>query len=139
MIAVGRERILFAGAAFLSASLLFSSEPMMGRMLAPLLGGAPAVWNTCLVFFQVILLLGYLYSHLVATRFSPSAQRWAQVVLLAIACIALPLGIPAAARENVPAETPVRWLLWTLMITVGLPFFALSTQAPLLQSWLGKR
>src|SRR6185436_5478409 len=65
--------------------------------------------------------------------------RWSQVVLLVIACVALPLGIPAAAREDVPAETPVRWLLWTLTITVGLPFFALSTQAPLLQSWLGRR
>jgi hypothetical protein len=139
MITVGRERVLFAGAAFLSASLLFSSEPMMGRMLAPLLGGAPAVWNTCLVFFQVVLLLGYLYSHLVATRFSARAQRWAQVILLALACVALPLGIPPWARENVPADAPVRWLLGTLTITVGLPFFALSTLAPLLQSWLGRR
>jgi hypothetical protein len=139
MTAVAREGILFAVAAFLSASLLFSSEPMMGRMVAPLLGGAPAVWNTCLVFFQVILLLGYLYSHFVATRFSPRAQRVAQVVLLVVACLALPLGIPASARENVTAEAPIQWMLKTLLITVGLPFFALSTQAPLLQSWLGRR
>ena len=139
MISAGWERVLFATAAFLSASLLFSSEPMMGRMVAPLLGGAPAVWNTCLVFFQVVLLLGYLYSHFVATRFSPRAQRWAQIVLLVIACLSLPLGIPSAARESVTAEAPIQWMLKTLLITVGLPFFALSTQAPLLQSWLGKR
>jgi hypothetical protein len=138
MIEANRERMLFALASFLSAALLFSVEPMMGRMLAPLLGGAPAVWNTCLVFFQLILLLGYLYSHLIATRLSPTAQRRAQVILLLLACATLPLRIPMVNLEN-PAASPLLWLLKTLLITVGLPFFALSTQAPLLQSWLGRR
>lgn len=69
------NRFRFAAAAFLSATLLFSMQPMVARMVTPKLGGAPAVWNTSLVFFQVMLLAGYAWSHFLARRFSAAAQK----------------------------------------------------------------
>lgn len=117
---------------FLSAALLFMVQPMAGKILLPLLGGSPAVWNTCMVFFQGALLAGYGYSHLLTTRLSPRRQAVVHCVLLALAAATLPM--PVDVGDPAGAD-PVRWLLTTLLLTVGLPFFVVSTTGPLLQRW----
>ncbi len=119
-----------------SAALLFVLQPLVGRLLLPLLGGAPAVWNTCMVFFQAALLGGYLWAHLLATRLSPGGQMLAHLGLLVTGLLWLPLALPAGVALDVPSDgDPTLWLLATLLTTVGLPFFALSASAPLLQRW----
>jgi SAM-dependent methyltransferase len=105
---------------------------MAGRMLLPLLGGSPAVWNTCLVFFQGVLLLGYLYSHLTTRYLGLRRQAISHLGLLAAVVLALPI---AVRRTDPPAEGIALWLLGALCISVGLPFFAVSTTSPLLQRW----
>ena len=127
---------LFAATLFVSAALLFWVEPLVAKMLLPLLGGAPAVWNTCLLFFQTLLLAGYAYALFASRRLTLAQQAAAQVVLLVIAALALPVAISAAVADSVPREgDPVWWLLGRLLVTVGPPFFALSTLGPLLQKW----
>ena len=124
----------FASTLFLSAGLMFLVEPMVAKMVLPRLGGAAAVWSTCLVFFQTMLLLGYAYAHL-STRLLP---RWAQVilhvcVLLPLSAAVLPLALGAGAP---PAEqSPVLWLLLRLTLACGAPVFVISATAPLLQHW----
>ena len=125
---------VFASTLFLSAGLMFLVEPMVAKMVLPRLGGAAAVWSTCLVFFQTMLLLGYAYAHL-STRLLP---RWAQVilhvcVLLPLSAAVLPLALGAGAP---PAEqSPVLWLLLRLTLGCGAPVFVISATAPLLQHW----
>ncbi len=132
------QRLLFVGAAFLSAALLFSIQPMVARLFAPLLGGAPAVWNTSLVFFQIVLLAGYAYSHFAAQRLAPANQRWVQLALLLLAAAALPITVIRPPDALSSSDHPALWLLVALALSVGLPFFVLSTQAPLLQVWLAR-
>jgi hypothetical protein len=125
---------LFAGTLFISATLMFVLQPMFGKILLPFLGGSPAVWNTCMVFYQTILFLGYLYAHYLSSIFNPHRQILIHAVVIAISIIALPLALP----ENTipPTESnPTLWLIWTLFIAVGLPFFVVSTTSPLLQKW----
>ena len=126
---------LFGIAALVSAFLLFWIEPLFARLVLPSLGGAPAVWNTCLMFFQTLLLLGYLYAH-GSARYLPTRRQ----VMLHIALLALCLlSLPIANRNNLdpPAAGNVVWyLVRTLTVSVGLPFFVLSATAPLLQRWL---
>ncbi len=128
---------VFTFSMFLSATLLFLVEPMIAKMILPLLGGTPAVWNTCLVFFQAILLAGYLYAH--------GAIRWlgrrAQIVLHLLVVLLpllivglLPLHLPAGWEP--PAESnPAGWTLMLLLTMVGLPFFALSATTSIMQRW----
>jgi hypothetical protein len=117
----------------LSALLLFLIQPMFAKVLLPSLGGTPGVWNTCMVFFQAMLLAGYAYAHLGARWLSPKRQAQLHVALLALSLLLLPLtpaiGVPPD-RTN-----PVFWLLGTLFISLGVPFFMLSASAPLLQRW----
>ncbi len=121
---------------FLSALLVFSVQPMFAKMVLPLLGGSPAVWSTALVFFQAALLAGYLYAHLSATWLTPARQVAVHLFLLAAATFALPIGVGA---ETVPTiGQPILWLLAFLLLSVGLPFFTLSANAPLLQSWFAR-
>lgn len=119
---------------FTSATLLFMVQPMFARVLLPHLGGSPAVWNTTVVFYQVILLGGYIYAHFIATRLPVRWQGGLQIALLLFALIALPLGIP---EGWVPPTTgnPIPWLLALLTVAVALPFFVISITSPLLQSW----
>ncbi|MFZ5449379.1 MAG: spermidine synthase [Thermodesulfobacteriota bacterium] len=126
--------VLFTLAIFISAMLLFVVEPMFGKMVLPLLGGSPAVWNTCLVFFQGALLAGYLYAHLAPKWLGVRRQAAFHVGLLLLVLFTLPIGI---FRGWTPPATanPVTWLLLLLMLSVGLPFFVVSTTAPLLQKW----
>ena len=126
--------LVFASTLFLSAGLMFLVEPMVAKMVLPRLGGAAAVWSTCLVFFQTVLLLGYAYAHL-STRLLP---RRAQVivhvcVLLPLAASVLPLTLGTGAPS--PEHSPVLWLLLRLTLVCGPPLFVISATAPLLQNW----
>ena len=126
--------LLFAGTLFISASLMFVLQPLFGKILLPLLGGSPAVWNTCMVFYQSILFLGYLYAHAISTRFSQHRQIQIHAAVILISFLALPVALP----ENTvpPTESnPTFWLLWTLFLAIGLPYFVVSTTAPLVQKW----
>ncbi|HEU4452673.1 MAG TPA: fused MFS/spermidine synthase [Longimicrobium sp.] len=124
---------IYAAAVFSSAFLLFLVQPMFSKMVLPLLGGTPAVWNTCMLFFQAALLGGYLYAHVGATRLSVRAQAILHLALLAVAAVALPIGVGAAAPEG--GAAPIPWLLLLMATTVGLPFFVLSGTGPMLQRW----
>src|SRR5262249_26968722 len=105
-------------------------------MLLPLLGGAPAVWNTCMVFLQAALLAGYAYAHWVTMRFNTRWQLILHAVVLALPAIALPIAISDdLGRSAAGAEYPVLLLLKALVVGVGLPFFVVSTTGPLLQRW----
>ncbi|WP_031438079.1 fused MFS/spermidine synthase [Methylobacter tundripaludum] len=125
---------LFAATLFTSASLMFVLQPLFGKILLPLLGGSPAVWNTCMVFYQSILFLGYLYAHYLSTRYSQHRQIQIHTALILISFLALPLALP---ENTVPPtdSNPTFWLLWTLFLAIGLPFFVVSTTAPLIQKW----
>jgi spermidine synthase len=124
---------LFATTLFLSAFLMFLVEPMIARILLPSLGGSPAVWNTCLVFFQAMLLAGYGYAH-GATQYLGTRR---QIVLHAILLLLPLIVLPIAVRQSPPQglEMPALWLLATLLGSIGLPFFVLSTSAAVLQKW----
>ncbi|WP_432742022.1 fused MFS/spermidine synthase [Methylobacter sp. G7] len=125
---------LFAATLFTSASLMFVLQPLFGKILLPLLGGSPAVWNTCMVFYQSILFLGYLYAHYLSTRHAQHRQIQIHTALILISFLALPLALP---ENTVPPtdSNPTLWLLWTLFLAIGLPFFVVSTTAPLIQKW----
>lgn len=124
---------------FVSAALLFVVQPMVAKTLLPLLGGTPSVWNTCMVFFQALLLGGYAYAHFLTTRLSLRQQVLTHIVVLALAACVLPMTVPASALASLTGETnPVSWLLGCLLLMVGLPFFALSASGPLLQKWFAQ-
>ncbi|TAL43729.1 MAG: spermidine synthase [Methylovulum sp.] len=125
---------LFAGTLFTSASLMFVLQPLFGKILLPLLGGSPAVWNTCMVFYQSLLFLGYLYAHTLSTRLPQRRQIQVHAALILVSFLALPLALP---ENTVPptGSNPTFWLLWTLLLAIGLPFFVVSTTAPLMQKW----
>lgn len=126
---------LYAFAIFTSAALLFVLEPLFARLVLPVLGGSPAVWNTSLAFYQATLLAGYLYAHL--TRHLPvRAQVALHAIVLIAAAAVLPVRLPAGAPA--PGQEPVVWLLGALMLGIGLPFFAVSATSPLLQRWFSR-
>jgi SAM-dependent methyltransferase len=127
----------FAATIFLSAFLLFCFEPMIGKMMLPLLGGAASVWMTCLLFFQLMLLIGYGYAHMLERYASLRAQIITHAVLIAAVFFFLPVHF-GAHPDAAASSHPSAWLLWELMKTVGLPFGVVSTTAPLLQNWLAK-
>ena len=126
---------LFALTTLASAFLLFWIEPLFAKLVLPLLGGSPAVWNTCLMYFQAMLLLGYLYAHLTSKWLAPRKQVLVHVVLLTVALISLPIAVPPGwtppASDNV-----IPWLIALLTIAVGAPFMLLAATAPLVQRWL---
>lgn len=134
MFMVTRISPLFTLTIFMSAALVFLVEPIVGKLLLPLLGGAPAVWNTSLAFFQVTLLLGYAYAHVLQRLPSLRWQVITHGAVLALAALSLPLHIATALGDPDPAH-PVLWMLGTLTLSVGGPFAALSATAPLVQSW----
>jgi hypothetical protein len=130
---------LFAITLFLSASLLFAVQPMIAKILLPLLGGASAVWTTCMVFYQVVLLLGYLYAHVVSRKVPRIGQVALQLMLMIGAFLLLPFVVTEESTEQLRAgAAPVPWLLTTLVIVAGLPFFITSTTGPLLQRWFSQ-
>ena len=118
----------------MSAALLFAVQPMFTKMVLPRLGGAAAVWSVAMVFFQTTLLAGYAYAH-VLTRFAPGrASVVIHLVVMIAACFALPLHI-AAGWGAPPPVGEAFWLLGLFAASIGLPFFALAANGPLLQAW----
>ncbi|HEY0972467.1 MAG TPA: fused MFS/spermidine synthase [Gemmatimonadales bacterium] len=135
----GRALLVAActAALFLNAALLFAVQPMFSKMALPLLGGAPAVWNTSMMVFQALLLCGYLYAHVVARNLAPARQVALHGALLVASLVSLPIALPGGWTP--PASgTPVPWLVGLVVVGVGLPFFALSTAAPLVQQWFAR-
>lgn len=125
---------LFAGTLFASASLMFVLQPLFGKLLLPLLGGSPSVWNTCMVFYQSILFLGYFYAHKLSISLSQHRQIMVHGTVLLVSLLALPVGLSENAEPPTDSN-PTFWLLWTLVLAIGLPFFVVSTTAPLMQKW----
>ncbi len=128
---------IYSTATFLSAVLLFLMEPMFARMALPLLGGSAAVWTTCLVFFQAMLLLGYAYAHLSMKLLPWSVQIGLYLTLALAASVFLPVHLPWAWVPP-PLANPTIWLLRLLLVAVGLPFFMLSATTPILQKWFAQ-
>ena len=138
--------LAFALTIFLSAFLLFQIQPLIGKAILPWFGGAPAVWTTCMLFFQLLLLGGYAYAHGVASRLSPRAQRRLHVALLLVAVALLAAGAllwgspvlpPPALKPSDPGH-PVLRILGVLSLAVGLPYFLLATTGPLVQAWFAR-
>ncbi len=128
---------LYALTIFCSAYLLFLVQPMVGKMVLPYLGGTPAVWNTCMVFFQALLLAGYAYVHGSVKWFGVRKQATFHLLLMLAPLLVLPITINT---QSVPTDidNPIGWLLLRLLLGVGLPFFVISTSAPLLQMWFAE-
>lgn len=125
--------VLFAGTLFFSAFLMFLVEPMIARLVLPLLGGSPSVWNTCLVFFQAMLLGGYAYAHGATRYLGVRRHIVVHAALLMLPLLVLPIGLHHAAPAV--SDSPAAWLLVALLGSIGLPFFVLSTSAAVLQKW----
>lgn len=125
---------VFAVSTFFGAAILFLLEPLVGKSLLPWYGGTPAVWNTCVVFFQLLLLLGYLYAHWLHRRLSIGRQLMVHAVVSTAALLTLPIRVQGTGWIN-PTLPPVISLLADLATSVGLVFFLVSTTAPLLQAW----
>jgi spermidine synthase len=123
---------LFSATILLSSCLLFLVQPLCAKMLLPYLGGTPAVWNTCMVFFQAGLLLGYAYAHYVPRWLGIRWHALVHLAALVLAFFLLPIEFPSAMNDRVH---PVLWLLEVLTLQVGLPFVLMASGAPLLQSW----
>lgn len=119
---------------FLSGALLFVVEPMFAKMALPTLGGTPAVWNVCMVFYQALLLAGYAYAHELAKRFRPRRTAALQVAIVFAGLFALPIHLPEIFNPTL-TETPTLWLLALLALGVGIPFLVLTTYSSTLQTW----
>ena len=130
--------ILYALTISLSAFLLFEVQPIIAKMILPWFGGTSAVWTTCLLFFQAVLLVGYLYAHWLHEKVTPRKQAWVHIALLAGSLAALPI-IPNAAWKTASAGNPSLRILVLLAITVGPPYLLLSSTSPLLQAWYARR
>ncbi len=127
--------LLFISAAFLGAFLLFCAQPMIAKMVLPQFGGAPAVWNTCMVFFQSALLAGYGIAHATSAWLDARRQSLLQLVLLAVPIATLPIAAHASSADG---GDPSLRLLALLVTATGLPFLVVATTAPLLQRWFAE-
>ncbi|MGH8458672.1 MAG: ferrichrome ABC transporter permease, partial [Nevskiales bacterium] len=140
----GAGWLLFGSTIFLSAFLLFQVQLLMGKFLLPWFGGAPAVWTTCLLAYQMLLLAGYAYAHLLAVRIGALQQKLHGVLLAASLLLLLYLGTnwPSPITPGIAwrpeADQPVRDILRILLVSIGLPFFLLSTTGPLVQHWFSR-
>jgi len=126
--------LLFAAAVFLSAFLLFQIQPLISKAILPWFGGTPGVWTTCMLFFQLLLCGGYLYSHLLTAKLPPQWQGWVHAALLLVSLAFLKI-LPSVGWKPVGTESPAVRILLLLISTVGLPYFVLSTTGPLLLRW----
>jgi spermidine synthase len=127
----------YAATIFLSSFLLFLVQPIIAKQILPWFGGSAAVWTTCLVFFQSVLLAGYAYADL-TTRLGARRQALVHVALLALSLAFLPI-IASSGWKPQGDEEPISRILALLVATIGLPYFLLSTTTPLLQSWYWRR
>jgi len=125
---------LFAATIFLSAFLLFQVQPLMGKWILPWFGGGPAVWTTCMLFFQTMLLAGYAYAHFLRTRLGDRNQVLVHAIATVGAILLLPIAPSLAWRPEVSGD-PTWRVLGVLAASVGLPYFVLSATSPLVQAW----
>jgi hypothetical protein len=132
--------VAFATAIFVSAFLLFQVQPLVGKQLLPQFGGSPAVWTTCLLFFQTTLFAGYLYAHVCHAWLRLRAQTLLHVVVLIAAAIAVAMwfAAPDDSQPTTASDDPISAILLTLAVSVGLPYFALAATGPLLQAWFAR-
>lgn len=136
----------FAATIGVGACLLFQVQFILGKQILPWFGGAPAVWTTCMLFFQVLLLVGYAYAHLLGSRLPPARQRNVHLAVLGLAAALLLLRAfawpspinPSDAWKPVADDIPSLAILGLLLFTIGLPFMVLSATGPLLQSWYAR-
>jgi hypothetical protein len=128
---------LYVTTLFVSAALLFLVQPMVARMILPFFGGTPAVWNTCLFFFQASLLAGYLYAHVGSLRLGLKRHLIIHLAMIVAAVFILPVSLPKnwIVTADVSAVKLVLWVLW---LSVGFPFIVLSATSPLLQKWFSR-
>jgi hypothetical protein len=126
--------VVYTAAIFVSALLLFSVQPLFTKMVLPRLGGSPAVWSVAMVFFQSLLLGGYAYAHFLMQLRNRMIPVVAHLVLLVIALLTLPLSIAGGWGEP-PSSGYAIWLLGLFAVSIGLPFFALAANNPMLQAW----
>lgn len=128
------SRIVYGLVVFSSAFLLFEVQPLIAKIILPWFGGVASVWAVCLMFFQTVLLLGYLYAHLLARKFPRRTQGRIHAALLVASLLVLPI-LPRSSWQPTGHEDPALYILWLLTLTIGLPFFLLSSTSPLLQAW----
>ena len=126
--------VVYTAAIFLSALLLFSVQPLFTKMVLPRLGGSPAVWSVAMVFFQSLLLAGYAYAHLLMQARSRIVPVAVHLVVLVVAMLTLPLSIASSFGEP-PTSAYAFWLHGLFAVSIGLPFFALAANNPMLQAW----
>jgi hypothetical protein len=129
--------VLFTLTIFTSALLLFFVQPLFTRLVLPQIGGAPAVWTTAMLFFQTVLIGGYVYAHLVTRYLPPTMQLATHLALCCLAMLFLPLAVPTGTELGAGTAI-VTQTLWIYALGVGLPFGALSATAPLLQTWYAR-
>lgn len=116
-----------------SSGLVFLVQPMVAKMVLPLLGGVPSVWTTSILFFQAVLLLGYAYAHFSVRRLGSRRQAVVQVVLVLVPLLVLPIGLP---NWDPPTDSsPVLWLIGALAVAAGLPLFVVTSTGPVIQRW----
>ena len=130
--------MLYALTTVVSAFLLFQVQPVIAKIILPWFGGSAAVWTTCLLFFQMVLLLGYLYAHATVRYLKPRVQMLVHAALLLASAAVLPI-YPNTAWKPAGTEDPSLRILGLLAVTVGLPYLLLSTTGPLLQAWYARR
>jgi hypothetical protein len=130
--------LLYGSTLFLSAFLLFLVQPLLGKYILPWFGGTPAVWTTCMLFFQVMLLAGYGYAHLLAVRLPIRRQALVHCCLVLITILTLPV-IPSSFWKPQPGRFPVWSIMGLLAASVGPTYLLLSATGPLLQSWLPRK
>lgn len=128
---------VYAGAIFLSAFLLFQIQPILAKAILPWFGGAPAVWTTCMLFFQSLLLVGYGYAHASSKLLRPRTQGLLHLTLLALAVCFLPV-VPAESGKPTGLAAPALGILMLLARSVALPYLLLSASSPLLQAWASR-
>ncbi len=129
--------IFYGATIFLSAFLLFQVQPIIGKIILPWFGGSASVWTTCMLFFQAMLLLGYLYAYGVVRFLSPAKQGTLHLLLLMLSLAMLPI-IPDTSWKPAGNGDPALLILIVLMVSVGLPYLVLSTTGPLLQAWFAR-
>ena len=129
--------MFYAGTIFLSSFLLFLVQPLIARLILPWFGGSAAVWTTCMLFFQALLLAGYAYAHWLARLSSKRTEAVIHTVLLLVAVATLPIALSEAWKPT-GEEEPVSRILVLLCISVGLPYFLLASTSPLLQAWFAR-
>ncbi len=136
----GRNRWLainFAATIFVSAFLLFQVQPLVSKYILPWFGGSPAVWTTCMLFFQTLLFGGYAYAHLSQRYLPPRAQALVHLGLIVLALLLLRV-VPSESWKPTDSTHPVQKILLLLTASIGVPYFVLSSTGPLIQAWFAR-